>query len=74
MAKGNIKGPLGPLMLALLIGIVIFMLFVIQSPELSASFVRPEGFYDNMDEKIGFAVLFAAIASVLVAILKQLRK
>jgi len=60
----------GPLMLAMLLGIAAFMLFALQSPELAAQFRRPEGFYDNMFEKVGLAVLFAAIASAAVWFLR----
>jgi tetrahydromethanopterin S-methyltransferase subunit D len=74
MAKGNVQGPLGPLMLAMLIGIGIFMVFVTQSPELASNFVRPEGFYDNTFEKVGYALLFAAVASVAFAVIKRLIK
>lgn len=63
MARGNVKGPLGPIMLGLLVLIAIGMLFVIQDPELAAQFQRPQNFYDNMPEKIGFALFFAIIVS-----------
>ena len=74
MAKGNKNGPLGLLMLAMLIGVAIFMLFALQSPELSAKFKRPEGFYDNMFEKTGFALAFAAVVSVIAIVIRGPRR
>lgn len=70
MAKGNIKGPLGPVILSLLVGIAIFMIFVTQSPEWAETFRRPEGFYDDMFEKVGIALLFALTASAIFAIVR----
>jgi hypothetical protein len=60
----------GPLMLALLIGIAIFMLIAMQSPELAAQFRRPEGFYNNMLGKTAVAILFAAVVSLVVWIVR----
>ena len=57
---------IGPLMLAILIGVAIFMLYVLQDPELAAQFRRPEGFYDNMFGKIGASLLFALAVMALV--------
>lgn len=74
MAKGNIKGPLGPIMLSLLIATAIFMIFVTQSPELAETFQRPEGFYDNMLEKVGIALLFALAASAVFALVRRTLK
>ena len=74
MAKGNLKGPLGPLMLVLLIGVAVFMLFAMQSPELSAQFKRPEGFYDNTFEKVGVALAFATLVSIVVALFRRLMR
>ena len=65
---------LGLWMLAILIGIAIFMLFVLQSPELSAHFKRPEGFYDDMVEKIGISLAFAAGVSLVVWLARKLIK
>lgn len=61
-------------MLMLLIGIAIFMLFAIQSPELSSKFKRPDGFYDNMFEKVGVALLFASVGSLAFLVVKKLSK
>lgn len=72
MAKGNVKGPLGPIMLAILVGIALFMVLVVQSPELSEKFVRPEGFYDNMFEKVAAALGFAVVVSAIVAVARLL--
>ena len=74
MAKGNIKGPLGPIMLSLLVVIAIFMLYAVQFPELAETFKRPEGFYDNMFEKVGIALLFAVAASANFAIVRRTLK
>ena len=74
MARGNLRGPLGPLMLAMLIGIALFMLFAIQSPELSAGFSRPDGFYDDTFEKVGIALAFAGALTVAVAIIRRLMR
>ena len=74
MARGNLKGPLGPLMLVLLIGVAVFMLFVVQSPELSARFRRPDGFYDNTFEKVGIALAFAILVSIVVALVRRLMR
>ena len=65
---------LGLWMLAILIGIAIFMLFVLQSPELSAHFKRPEGFYDDMFEKIGISLAFATGVSLVVWLARKLIK
>jgi|GEM_PF-1665911 len=74
MATGNLKGPLGPIMLALLIGIAIFMLFVVQSPDLASKFKRPDGFYDNIIEKIGTAILFAAVTTAAFILIRKSMK
>lgn len=74
MAKGNLKGPLGPLVLALLIALAVFMLFVVNSPALSAKFERPEGFYDNTFGKVGIALLFAAAVAFVVEVVRRFLK
>ena len=74
MAKGKIKGPIGPIMLLLLVGIAIFMIFVVQSPELAEKFKRPEDFYENMFGKVGIALLFAFVASAVFTILRRTMK
>ena len=74
MARGNLRGPLGPLMLALLIGIALFMLFAIQSPELAAEFSRPDDYYDNTFEKVGIALACAVAVSVVVAVIRKLMR
>ncbi|WP_338241230.1 hypothetical protein [Aurantiacibacter hainanensis] len=73
MARGNIKGPLGPLMLALLVGVAVFMLYVVNNPEMDGWFDRPEGFYDNTFEKVGYALVFAAVVSTVIAIARRKR-
>ncbi|WP_394727030.1 hypothetical protein [Altererythrobacter sp. GH1-8] len=74
MAKDKIKGPLGPIMLTLLVGVAIFMVFVTQSPDLALQFRRPESFYDNMFGKVGIALLFAVVVSGIVAFVRSLLK
>ncbi len=74
MATGNVKGPLGPLMLLLLLGIAGFMLYVVRTPELAEHFKRPAGFYDNMFLKIGIALMFAAAVSLVAVIVRRLLK
>ncbi len=71
MARGNLKGPLGPLMLALLLGVAAFMLYAVNNPEMAVWFDRPEGFYDNTFEKVGMALLFAIAVSALVAAISR---
>ena len=61
-------------MLTLLVAVGIFMIFATQSPELSSKFGRPEGFYDNMFEKVGIALLFAVIVSGIFALVRSLLK
>ncbi|WP_230279947.1 hypothetical protein [Croceicoccus sp. Ery15] len=72
MARGNLKGPLGPVMLALLIGVALFMVVAVNTPDQAAQFSRPDGFYDNMFGKIGTALLFAAGVSIVVFIVRKL--
>jgi hypothetical protein len=74
VATGNVKGPLGPLMLLLLLGIAGFMLYVVLSPELAEQFERPAGFYENTFGKIGIALLFAVAVSAVAAIVRRLTK
>ena len=74
MAKGNLKGPLGPMMLAMLIGLAVFMLFVVNSPAMSAKFVRPEGFYDDIFGKVGMALLFAGAVAFVVEVVRRFLK
>lgn len=69
VARGNIRGPLGPVMLALLIGLALFMLYAVNNPEMAGWFERPEGFYDNTLEKVGLALIFAVVVSTVVAVL-----
>ena len=64
----------GPVMLAMLVCIAILVLFVIQSPDLSAKFQRPESYYDNTFEKVGVALAIAAIVSLLVWIVRRFTK
>jgi len=71
MARGNIKGPLGPIMLALLLGVAIFMIFAVNNPEMDGWFDRPEGFYDNTFEKVGYALLFAVVVSSIFAFFRR---
>lgn len=71
MARGDVKGPLGPLMLALLVGVSVFMLYAANNPEMDGWFDRPEGFYDNTFEKVGYAILFAVVVSSIIAIFRR---
>lgn len=71
MARGNIKGTLGPIMLALLLGVAGFMIYVVNTPDLAERFTRPEAFYDNTFEKVGTALLFALLVSAVVAIMRR---
>ena len=72
MASGNLKGPIGPLMLLLLIAIALFMVVVVNSPELSKQFQRPDGFYDNWLQKTGMALAFAAGVSIVVWLVRKI--
>ena len=56
-------------MLALLVGVGVLLLYAIAHPELGFDFSRPEGFYDNMPEKIGAALLFAVVVGVVARLL-----
>ncbi|WP_120078523.1 hypothetical protein [Aurantiacibacter odishensis] len=68
MAKGNVNGPLGPIMFALLLGIAAFMVYAANNPEMAGWFDRPTDFYDNSFEKVGYSLLFAIVASALIRI------
>ena len=56
-------------MLALLVGVGVFLLYAIAHPELGLDLSRPEGFYDDMPEKIGTALLFAVVVGVVVRLM-----
>ncbi|WP_343345254.1 hypothetical protein WJT74_11995 [Sphingomicrobium sp. XHP0239] len=74
MAKGNLEGPLGPIMLMLLAGVALLMIVATQSPELASKFERPEDFYDNTPSKVGIALIFAVVVSIIVALIRKLLK
>ncbi|WP_205700605.1 hypothetical protein [Croceicoccus sediminis] len=62
------------MMLAMLIGLAVFMLFAVNSPAMSAKFVRPEGFYDDIFGKVGMALLFAGAVAFVVEVVRRFLK
>ncbi len=71
VATGNVKGPLGPIMLALLIGVAGFMLYAMQSPEWAGKFTRLQPDVSTIFRKTTIALLFAGAVSLAVIVIKR---
>ncbi|MFN2099531.1 hypothetical protein [Altererythrobacter sp. MF3-039] len=75
MAKGNIQGSLGPIMLALLIALALFVIYAMQDPEL-ASEIGNERLRDPdyAKARLEWAIYFGTFALIAGALYKLFRK